>query len=124
MLTENHERIVHGNSHITNTKVQSYINQGYRPYRIERGEIVPLMKSEDAERFQLKFDYDAAQAGTDITVYFLSDAELNELQSVVDKVNQIKARMTKQIKMLNDYVASYAQHALLKDSSGDQLTNG
>lgn len=124
MLTENHERIVQGNSHISATKVQSYINQGYRPYRIKSGEIVPLMGSKDAERFKLTFDYDAANAGTDITVYFLSDAELNELQSVVDKVNSIKAAYKKQMEKLNEYVTSYVQHELLKDSSGDQLTNG
>lgn len=123
MLTENHERIVKGNSHISSAKIQSYIKQGYRPYRIKRGEIVPLMKSEDAEKFKLKFDYDAAKSGTDITVYFLSEAEFKELQSVVDKVNSIKAMYIKQFEKLNEYVASYAQHELLKGSD-DQLSNG
>ena len=124
LVTENHERIVHGNSHISTTKVQSYINQGFRPYRIKNGEIKPLMPSDDAQRFRLKFDYDAAKADTDLTVYFLSEAELNELQSVVDQANSIKAMYKKQIEKLNEYVASYAQHELLKGNPGVQLTNG
>jgi hypothetical protein len=124
ILKEDENRIMHGKNHISAARVQGLIRDGYKPYRIKAGTLVPLQKpavpSEDGgepkiPKFNLNFDFHSAKGDEDLTVYFLSDEELAKAQGVEERIKQIKEMYAKQILQVNNLLPSFIQHDLLGD---------
>lgn len=110
LLKENQDRVVTPNSHISNSKVQSLIQQGYKPYRIANGE---LKQQKTSARFELKFDY---KDDSGVNIFFLSEEEVAQAERVIEKIKALKQAYLEQIKLFDKYVPSYVYHQLLKNS--------
>lgn len=100
-----HERIIpftHIRFTKPTTKFRSWIKNGFNPFIVEDGNLIPFTFTKPM--FIKNLDY----------VYFLNDEEVEETVKMSEKVKEIKELMTKKLKYLNDLLPSLIHHKILK----------
>jgi hypothetical protein len=101
MLLEIHERIFHGGS--DHSKFKSLIRQGYSPYVVINGNLLPHEKTLERKM----------QTSNPPVVYFLTDEEYQKAKTFNDSVNRIRDLKMQEIGLYNQMTASYIVHNIL-----------
>lgn len=106
-LKENTDRMIIAADIKTKAVTKRLIEQGYKPYRAVKGELIPAMTP-------IPYRQSAYMPDRDLVVYFLTDDEYQKALNLSNNIKEINEEYQKAINMTIQLLPAYIEHIIMK----------